>query len=39
MRNHGEPSAADADAMRLRIERELHWPCQLPFYLESVSLD
>ncbi len=34
---HGEPAAADA--MRLRIERELHWPCHLPYYLESVSLD
>jgi metallo-beta-lactamase family protein len=34
---HGEPAAADA--MRLRIERELHWPCHMPYYLESVSLD
>jgi len=34
---HGE--AAAADAMRLRIERELHWPCHMPYYLESVSLD
>lgn len=33
---HGEPAAADA--MRQRIERELHWPCHLPCYLESVSL-
>ena len=34
---HGE--AAAADAMRLRIERELHWPCHMPYYLESVILD
>ncbi|MEO7885335.1 MBL fold metallo-hydrolase [Polaromonas sp.] len=34
---HGEPAAADA--MRQRIERELHWPCHLPYYLESVSLN
>lgn len=34
---HGEPAAADA--MRLRIERELHWECHLPFYLERVKLD
>ena len=34
---HGE--AAAADAMRLRIERELRWPCHMPYYLESVSLD
>jgi metallo-beta-lactamase family protein len=34
---HGEPAAADA--MRLRIERELHWPCHMPYYLESVALD
>jgi metallo-beta-lactamase family protein len=34
---HGEPAAADA--MRLRIERELHWPCHMPYYLETVSLD
>lgn len=33
---HGEPSAADA--MRQRIERELHWPCHVPYYLESVPL-
>ncbi len=26
---HGEPAAADA--MRLRIERELHWSCHMPF--------
>ncbi len=34
---HGEPVAADA--MRQRIERELGWPCRVPEYLESVSLD
>jgi metallo-beta-lactamase family protein len=34
---HGEPAAADA--MRLRIERELHWKCHMPFYLEQVALD
>ncbi|HAL38917.1 MAG TPA: MBL fold metallo-hydrolase [Polaromonas sp.] len=34
---HGEPVAADA--MRQRIERELHWPCHMPYYLESVALD
>jgi metallo-beta-lactamase family protein len=33
---HGEPAAADA--MRQRIERELHWSCHLPCYLESASL-
>ncbi|MES2190982.1 MAG: MBL fold metallo-hydrolase [Pseudomonadota bacterium] len=33
---HGEPAAADA--MRQRIERELHWNCHLPFYLESIAL-
>jgi metallo-beta-lactamase family protein len=34
---HGEPDAADA--MRQRIERELHWTCSVPDYLESVTLD
>ncbi len=34
---HGEPAAADA--MRQRIERELHWECHMPYYLESVDLD
>jgi metallo-beta-lactamase family protein len=34
---HGEPAAADA--MRQRIERELHWNCWVPDYLESASLD
>ena len=33
---HGEPAAADA--MRLRIERELHWSCHVPDYLESIEL-
>lgn len=33
---HGEPVAADA--LRHRIEEELHWPCQVPDYLERVSL-
>jgi metallo-beta-lactamase family protein len=34
---HGEPGAADA--LRQRIERELHWECRLPGYLEQVPLD
>lgn len=34
---HGEPAAADA--LRQRIERELHWDCHMPFYLETVPLD
>ncbi len=34
---HGEPDAADA--MRQRIERELHWTCSVPDYLELVALD
>lgn len=33
---HGEPAAADA--MRQRIEHELHWECRVPYYLESVDL-
>jgi metallo-beta-lactamase family protein len=33
---HGEPAAADA--MRQRIERELHWHCHMPCYLESIEL-
>lgn len=33
---HGEPAAADA--LRQRIERELHWPCHLPYYTEAVNL-
>jgi metallo-beta-lactamase family protein len=33
---HGEPAAADA--MRSRIERELHWSCRVPDYLETVEL-
>jgi metallo-beta-lactamase family protein len=33
---HGEPAAADA--MRQRIERELHWSVHMPFYLETVTL-
>lgn len=34
---HGEPAAADA--LRARIERELHWDCRVPAYLESVELN
>ena len=34
---HGEPDAADA--LRLRIEHELGWPCRMPEYLETVTLD
>ena len=37
LHHHGEPAAADA--LRQRIERELHWRCHLPYYLESVNLD
>ena len=33
---HGEPDAADA--LRLRIERELGWPAHFPEYLERVAL-
>lgn len=33
---HGEPDAADA--MRLRIERELGWHAHVPEYLEQVDL-
>jgi metallo-beta-lactamase family protein len=34
---HGEPAAADA--LRQKIERELGWPCEVPYYLEAVDLD
>jgi metallo-beta-lactamase family protein len=33
---HGEPDAADA--LRVRIERELGWPAHVPEYGESVDL-
>jgi len=33
---HGEPEAADA--LRRRIEEELHWPCRVPEYLEKIEL-
>lgn len=33
---HGEPEAADA--LRHRIEEELHWPCVIPEYLERATL-
>ncbi|GAB3466104.1 MBL fold metallo-hydrolase [Massilia terrae] len=33
---HGEPAAADA--LRHRIEEELHWNCRVPEYLESQEL-
>ena len=33
---HGEPAAADA--LRLRIQDELGWPCAVPEYLEEVAL-
>ncbi len=33
---HGEPIAADA--LRHRIEEELNWSCQVPDYLERVTL-
>ena len=34
---HGEPEAADA--LRHRIEEELHWSCAIPDYLERETLD
>jgi metallo-beta-lactamase family protein len=34
---HGEPAAADA--LRRRIEETLHWPCEVPTYLQSVELE
>ena len=33
---HGEPDAADA--LRVRIERELGWPARVPEHLERVNL-
>ena len=33
---HGEPDAADA--LRLRIKRELGWRARVPEYLERVDL-
>lgn len=33
---HGEPDAADA--LRIRIQRELDWPAHVPEYLEYVDL-
>jgi metallo-beta-lactamase family protein len=33
---HGEPAAADA--LRLRIERELGWPATVPDWLQAVDL-
>jgi metallo-beta-lactamase family protein len=33
---HGEPTAADA--LRLRIEEQLHWRCDVPEYQEIVAL-
>ncbi|WP_395686329.1 MBL fold metallo-hydrolase RNA specificity domain-containing protein [Caenimonas koreensis] len=33
---HGEPAASDA--LRQRIERELHWQCRVPTYLETTGL-
>ena len=34
---HGEPSASDA--LRARIERELHWPATVPDYRDVIPLD
>ncbi|KWK86224.1 MBL fold metallo-hydrolase RNA specificity domain-containing protein [Burkholderia ubonensis] len=34
---HGEPAAADA--LRRRIEEQLHWPCEVPTYQQAVDLD
>lgn len=33
---HGEP--VQADALRLRIQEDLGWPCRVPEYLERVKL-
>ncbi len=33
---HGEPAAADA--LRLRLQEELGWPCSVPEYREMVEL-
>lgn len=33
---HGEPAASDA--LRLRIEEELRWPCRVPAYRDEVEL-
>jgi metallo-beta-lactamase family protein len=33
---HGEPEASDA--LRRRIEEELHWPCMVPDYRQTVEL-
>jgi metallo-beta-lactamase family protein len=33
---HGEPDASDA--LRHRIEEELHWPCTVPEYRDEVDL-
>jgi metallo-beta-lactamase family protein len=33
---HGEPLAADA--LRLRIEEELHWTCRVPAYRDEADL-
>lgn len=33
---HGEPAAADA--LRVRIEEGLDWPCRTPEYLQTVTL-
>jgi metallo-beta-lactamase family protein len=33
---HGEPAAADA--LRHRVEEQLHWRCRVPDYLERVEL-
>ncbi len=34
---HGEPAAADA--LRQRIEEQLRWRCEVPDYLQTVTLD
>ena len=34
---HGEPDAADA--LRHRIEEELHWPCRVPSYRDEAQLN
>jgi metallo-beta-lactamase family protein len=33
---HGDPAAADA--LRLRIERDLGWPCKVPYDQEAIEL-
>ena len=34
---HGEPAAADT--LRLRVERDLKWPCRVPEHMEAAELN